>query len=243
MLWAYFKSELLLLTRKKSYLILSIMLPLVFYLIFTALLDLPKEYEAKFYKEYMFSMATFSLSSFCIMTFPLEMIEDKKIGWSKNLFKTPLSPSYYYVGKVMKLMCMFCLAIIALFLTGAFYKGVEMSASEWIGSGLMLWVGSSMFLSMGVLISQIKDIQKASAIANIIYLGLAVLGGLWFPTDQFPDWLKHVSYATPTYNLRELSLSVTTQGVIHFVSLLILAIYCILFISIALIIRKKTEVV
>ncbi|RIO12723.1 ABC transporter permease, partial [Mammaliicoccus sciuri] len=39
MLWAYFKSELLLLTRKKSYLILSIMLPLVFYLIFTALLD------------------------------------------------------------------------------------------------------------------------------------------------------------------------------------------------------------
>ena len=243
MLWAYFKSELLLLTRKKSYLILSIMLPLVFYLIFTALLDLPKEYEAKFYKEYMFSMATFSLSSFCIMTFPLEMIEDKKIGWSKNLFKTPLSPSYYYVGKVMKLMCMFCLAIIALFLTGAFYKGVEMSASEWIGSGLMLWVGSSMFLSMGVLISQIKDIQKASAIANIIYLGLAVLGGLWFPTDQFPDWLKHVSFATPTYNLRELSLSVTTQGGIHFVSLLILAIYCILFISIALIIRKKTEVV
>ena len=171
MLWAYFKSELLLLTRKKSYLILSIMLPLVFYLkselllisrkksylilsimlplvlylIFTAMLDLPKEYETKFYKEYMFSMATFSLSSFCIMTFPLEMIEDKKIGWAKNLFKTPLSPIYYYAGKVMKLMCMFCIAIIALFLVGGLYRGVEMSVGEWMGSGILLWIGASMF--------------------------------------------------------------------------------------------------
>src|SRR5699024_10793140 len=188
MLWAYFKSEFILLSRKKEYLILSIMLTLVFYLIFTALLDLPKEYEAKFYKEYMFSMATFSLSSLCIMTFPLEMIEDKKLGWAKNLFKTPLSPIHYYAGKILKLMCMFCMSIIALFVTGALYKGVEMSIGEWIGSAILLWIGSSMFLSIGVLISQIKDIQKASAIANILYLGLAVIGGLWFPTDQFPNW-------------------------------------------------------
>lgn len=243
MLWAYFKSELLLISRKKSYLILSIMLPLVLYLIFTAMLDLPKEYETKFYKEYMFSMATFSLSSFCIMTFPLEMIEDKKIGWAKNLFKTPLSPIYYYAGKVMKLMCMFCIAIIALFLVGGLYRGVEMSVGEWMGSGILLWIGASMFLSIGILISQMKDLQKASAAANILYLGLAIVGGLWFPTDQFPDWLKEVSYVTPTYNLKELSLSFTTNSGINFESLLILAVYCILFISNALLIRKKTEVI
>ncbi|WP_323703149.1 ABC transporter permease [Mammaliicoccus sp. Dog046] len=243
MLWAYFKFELLLVSRKKSYLTLSIMLPLVFYIIFTAMLDLPKAYETQFYKAYMYSMATFSLSSFCIMTFPLEMIEDNKIGWAKNLFKTPLTPKYYYAGKVLKLMCMFSISIIALFLTGWLYKGVEMSAGEWIGSGLLLWLGSSMFLSIGVLIAQMKDIQKASAIANILYLGLAVVGGLWFPTDQFPDWLKEISYLTPTYNLRELSLSLTTSGGMHVQSLLILMVYCILFISIALIIRKKTEVI
>lgn len=243
MLWAYFKSEIILLSRKKAYLILSIMLPLVFYLIFTAMLDLPKEYEAKFYKEYMFSMATFSLSSFCIMTFPLEMIEDKKLGWAKNLFKTPLSLIHYYAGKIMKLMCMFCMSIIALFVTGALYKGVEMSIGEWIGSAILLWIGSSMFLSIGVLISQIKDIQKASAIANILYLGLAVIGGLWFPTDQFPNWLKEISYLTPTYNLRELSLSFTTSGSFHYESLFILIVYCIIFISTALFIRKKTEVI
>lgn len=243
MLFAYFKSELLLATRKKSYLVLSIILPLVFYLIFTAMLDLPKEYETKFFKEYMFSMATFSLSSFCIMTFPLEMIEDKNNGWAKNLFKTPLSPSYYYIGKVMKLMCMFCVSIIALFLTGAFYKGVEMSASDWIGSGLLLWIGSSMFLSLGVLLSQMKDIQKASTVGNVLYLGLAVAGGLWFPTDQFPDWLKQISYYTPTYNLRELSLSFTTGDGFHYESLLILIAYSIIFLSVALFIRKKTEVI
>ena len=118
-----------------------------------------------------------------------------------------------------------------------------MSIGEWIGSAILLWIGSSMFLSIGVLISQIKDIQKASAIANILYLGLAVIGGLWFPTDQFPNWLKEISYLTPTYNLRELSLSFTTSGSFHYESLFILIVYCIIFISTALFIRKKTEVI
>ena len=41
----------------------------------------------------------------------------------------------------MKLMCMFCLAIIALFLTGAFYKGVEMSKRvDWFRIDVMGWV-------------------------------------------------------------------------------------------------------
>lgn len=243
MLWAYFKFEMLLVSKKKSYLTLSIMLPLIFYIIFTAMLDLPEAYETQFYKAYMYSMATFSLSSFCIMTFPLEMIEDNKIGWAKNLFKTPLTPKHYYAGKVLKLMCMFSVSIIALFLTGWLYKGVDMSVGEWIGSGLLLWLGSSMFLSIGVLIAQMKDMQKASAIANILYLGLALVGGLWFPTDQFPNWLKEISYLTPTYNIREMSLSLTTSGGMHVQSLFILMVYCILFISIALIIRKKTEVI
>lgn len=37
------------------------------------------------------------------------------------------------------------------------------------------------------IISLLNDIQKTSALANIVTIGLAVLGGLWFPINTFPN--------------------------------------------------------
>ena len=92
----------------------------------------------------MFSMATFSLSSFCIMTFPLEMIEDKKIDglkiYSKHLYLQVITMQESNETHVHVLSSHY-----RIIFNRCFYKGVEMSAGEWIGSGLMLWVGSSMF--------------------------------------------------------------------------------------------------
>ncbi|MDO5375921.1 MAG: ABC transporter permease [Staphylococcus rostri] len=243
MFWSYFKYELLMLTRKKAYTILSIGLPLVFYILFTSMISVPKAYEATFYKEYMFSMATYSLSSFCIITFPIELIGDKKYGWVKNLFKTPLSPFHYYLGKTMKIMLLFCLAIILLFLTGAVYKDVSMSMTEWLVSGVLLWLGASSLLSLGVILAQFNDLQTASAISNIVYLALALLGGLWVPVDNFPEWLKQIAYVTPTYHIKELGVSFTTSEGLHLASCYVLVAYAILFLTITYVIRKKTEVI
>jgi ABC-2 type transport system permease protein len=41
-------------------------------------------------------------------------------------------------------------------------------------------------------------------------LGLAVLGGLWFPVALFPHWLRTVSAYTPTYRFAELGTSVAS---------------------------------
>ena len=53
MISTYFKIELKIIFRKKLYLVISILLPVVFYLLFTSILDMPEEAKPKFYKEYM----------------------------------------------------------------------------------------------------------------------------------------------------------------------------------------------
>ena len=45
-----FKIELKIIFRKKLYLVVSIFLPVVFYLLFTSILDMPEEAKLKFYK-------------------------------------------------------------------------------------------------------------------------------------------------------------------------------------------------
>ena len=50
--------------------------------------------------------------NFCMMSFPLDMIEERNNGWYKHLMSTPLKPVHYYLAKVLKTMCQFLVAII-----------------------------------------------------------------------------------------------------------------------------------
>lgn len=242
MMKQYIVTEIRLTLRRRVNLLLAILLPLIFYVIFTSILDLPKGAEKAFNKEYMYSMTAFSLSNFCLMQFPMEMITEKVTGWYKNIIRTPLQPYQYYGAKIFKVMLQFALSIIVIFMVAHFYKNVNMSLAEWLYSGIILWLGASTFLTIGVLIAQLNDVQKASGIGSILYLGLAVIGGLWYPTHQFPEWLRHVSYATPTYNLKKIAFDVGKGDPFSYHAFFILIGYSILFLIVALLIRKRREV-
>lgn len=206
MIATYFKTELKIIFRKKLYLVMSIFLPVVFYLLFTSILDMSEEAKVKFYKEYMYSMTVFSLMNFCLLSFPLDMIEERSHGWYKRLMATPLLSFQYYLVKIIKTMCQFLMAIIIIFSVAHFYKDVHMTVFQWIFSVLALWIGASLFLTLGLIIAQLNDIQKESSFANLLNIALAILGGLWFPVYTFPDWLQSISKRMPTYYLKQLAL-------------------------------------
>lgn len=235
--------ELMDVTKRKSIFIFSIFLPVIFFIIFSSMTQLPDEEMQKFFvRDYMLSMTTFSLTSFALFTFPVEMINDKKEGWSRALFRTPLQPFIYYVCKIIKIMMMYMIAIAVVFFVGRFYKGVEMSFMEWIGCYTALLFGGFIFLTFGLLLAQFKDTQKMSVLANVLYLGLAMLGGLWFPVMTFPDWLKPIAYATPTYHFKNIAAGLFS---VHYPyhSIGIMLLYGAVFVILAMWIRKRTEVI
>lgn len=242
MMLAYLQTEIKVLFRKKLYLIMSIFLPVAFYLLFTSLLDLPSSEAQKFYKEYMYSMTVFSLMSFCLMSFPLDMIEERSNGWFKHLMSTPLTTTKYFIVKILRAMIQFALAIMVIFMVGHFYKNVTMSIQHWILSGLILWLGASLFLTFGLVIAQFKDTQKASSFANLLNLSLAIIGGLWFPVNTFPEWLQHISTKTPTYHLKLIAYDLGKGKGVNVESFSVLIIYSIIFLCIALYINKKRDV-
>ncbi len=213
-----------------------------FYLLFTSILDLPKDAEQLFYKEYMYSMTAFSLSSFCLIQFPIDLINEKTTGWYKNLMRTPLHAYQYYSVKIFKMMFQFILSITLIFVVAYIVNGVTMTLFEWIFSGFILWLGASSFLTVGILLAQINEIQKASSIGNILYLGLAVLGGLWFPVSQFPSWMRKIAYVTPTYHLKQVAYEFGNGVGLNYLSFLVLIIYSILFLAMGLIIQNRKDV-
>ncbi len=225
MILSYLKIEFKVIMRKKTTLILSILFPVIFYILFTSILELPEDVKPKFYKEYMYSMTVYSLLSFSLLTFPLDIINEKQNEWRQRLMVTPFTFTSYYISKVVKTMLQFAIAILVIFMVGHFYKGVAMSAVQWLESGIFLWLGASLLITFGILFSLLNDIQKTSALANIVTIGLAVLGGLWFPINTFPNWLQHVAHVLPSYHLRKLGVDIASNHHINLISFAIILLY------------------
>lgn len=240
---AMLRYEMIDLSQRKSVFILSTLLPVIFFLVFSSVMKIPdKNIQEHFVRDYMLSMTTFSLTSFAIITFPLEMINDKEKGWSRALFRTPLNPSYYYICKVIKILMMYMLSILIVFLVGHFIKGVNMSLIEWLVCYFGLLFGGLIFLTFGILLSQFKDTQKVSTFGNVLYLGLAILGGLWIPVMTFPEWLQPIAKLTPIYNFKNIAAGQFEKSY-PFESIGILLLYAVIFIMMSIWIRRRTEVI
>jgi ABC-2 type transport system permease protein len=77
------------------------------------------------------------------------------------------------------------------------YFGLRLSADWWMAIPVVI-CGTLAFLSIGLVVGSFTTSQQAAtAIANIIILPMAFLGGAFVPLDFAPAWIKDVSYVMP----------------------------------------------
>ncbi len=77
------------------------------------------------------------------------------------------------------------------------YFGLQLTAAWWMTIPLVV-CGILAFMSIGLLVGAIaKTQQAATAIANLIILPMAFLGGAFIPLDFAPDWVRQASYVMP----------------------------------------------
>ena len=77
------------------------------------------------------------------------------------------------------------------------YFGLKLSAYWWVAIPVVL-CGTLAFMAIGLLVGSFaKTQQAATAVANLIILPMAFLGGAFIPLDYAPAWIRDVSYAMP----------------------------------------------
>ena len=109
----------------------------------------------------------------------------------------------------------YLVSILVVFSVGHLVRGVDMSLGSWIGAALLLIVGSVAFVALGLTLTLLPSSQLMSVVGNLLYLGLAVLGGLWMPISLFPDWMQAIGKCLPTYQLMELLKTFLNEGGIN----------------------------
>ena len=236
------KMEFIFTKRNLSNFIMGLGFPVIFFVLFSGMqqFDDPAV-QTRVVKDMLISMTAFSSISFAFFSLPVSIREDENNNYLHLINNSPIKLSEYYIARFIRIIFTFIVSVIVVFIVGHFLRDVNMSAREWIMAGVLMVLGSTTFLGMGLLLSLIQSVEKLSLLANILYLGLAMLGGLWWPTYLFPEWLQNISKVTPTYNLLEFVNKYLKDGVFSFTSFGVLLAYSFGFIILTLVIKRKTE--
>ncbi|TCP28736.1 ABC-2 type transport system permease protein [Scopulibacillus darangshiensis] len=237
------KMEILRILRNPYFVFWSLFMPILFYFIFTKIVNTGAADQSQWQAHYLMSMASFSVMGSAIMTLGIRMVQERTQGWSTFVRITPLSGSVYFFAKMSGQMVIHILSIIVIFIAGALINSVSLSLMAWIGSGLWLLIASLPFLGLGILVGTMKRVDTAAGVSNVVYMLLAITGGLWFPMDILPHFIQAIGKWLPAYNFGNGAWAIVEGKTPNLSNILILTAYLILFMIISNYIRKKQEAV
>lgn len=236
------KAEMLRIIRNPYYVFWSLLMPIMFYFIFTKVVNTGSD-DPTWSAHYLMSMATFSVMGSAIMTLGIRLVQERTQGWTTFIRITPLPGSVYFFGKMFGQTMMHLFSVICIFVAGYLINGVSLSAGQWVLSGLWILIGSLPFLAIGTLVGAMKRVDTASGVSNVIYMALAVAGGMWMPIEILPRLMQKIGYWLPSYNYGNGAWEIVRDSAPHWSNVLILLGYLVVFMLLSVYIRKKQEAV
>lgn len=188
------QAEINRLRRNKRYLLFTLGLPVVLYLIFSKAGK--TVYNIDFAAYYMVAMATFGAFAGALNGNAIRISEERKAGWIRQLRLTPLPASAYVVAKILTSMVTTVPSIVLVMLIGRFEGGVRLPLWQWFVIAVIVWLGSTIFAALAVAVGYRYPPDQAQAITMMLYLLFSILGGIWYP---FTGFIGNISKGTPTF--------------------------------------------
>ncbi|MBP2240851.1 ABC-2 type transport system permease protein [Cytobacillus eiseniae] len=235
------KVEMIRILRNPYFVFWSLFMPIAFYMVFTKIFNSDIQDKEMWQAHYLMSMTTFSVMGSAIMTLGIRLVEERTQGWSMFMRITPLSDHAYFAAKMIGQTVIHIFSIMIIFSAGAIVNGVSLSASEWMLSGLWILIGSLPFLALGTLVGTMKKVDTASGVSNVIYMLLAISGGMWMPIETFPTFIQKIAAWLPSYNFGNGAWEIIRGNSPEWMNFIILFGYLVVFMLLSSYIRKKQE--
>jgi ABC-2 type transport system permease protein len=233
------KAEISRLRRNKRYLIFTVALPVMFYLIFGKTTS--TGYGVSFKAFYMVGMASFGAFSGAFNNNALRISQERKDGWIRQLRLTPLPAYSYVVAKILTSMVTTVPSIVIVLLLGRFYGGVQLPVWKFLVCAIAIWIGTLIFAALAVACGYKLDPDSVQPVVLVVFFFFSIFGGLWFPLSGA---LQKFGEFTPTYQIVKISTDVIGQGTAALVNVIGLVAWFAIFVVLAtLAVRSTAETV
>jgi ABC-2 type transport system permease protein len=132
------------------------------------------------------------------------IVNERSIGWNRQLRVTPLSGWGFMVSKVIAAMAFAAVSIVVTVLVATVGLHASLDPVRWFAAGFGIWCGVIPFALIAILIGQFAKPSFAQPLFMVVFMGLAILGGLWVPLSVMPDWMGTVAHLLPSYWLNRM---------------------------------------
>jgi ABC-2 type transport system permease protein len=128
----------------------------------------------------------------------LGILKDRKNGIWRRLQASPLSKGALLAGKFGSITLISLIILSAVFLAGRLLFGIEVMGSG--GGFLVIFLATALMIAgFGLLVAALgKTEAQCRGFATPLVLGMAILGGAWFPSFMMPEWVRQVSQFIPS---------------------------------------------
>ena len=136
---------------------------------------------------------------FTLTAIATSLFEEKQEGTLKRLLCMPVTRTEILLSKYFFSMTMGIIQLMVLFLFSWAIFDVDIF-TNFFNLVIVIIISASAAVSFGMIItSHATSLSQANGIATLLILVMSAVGGSWFPTFLFPDWLQVVSRFTLTY--------------------------------------------
>lgn len=234
-IWNYGRFEIRRVMRNRRYLLISVGFPLIFYLLYTGVLqggnttrDATKIDGTPWPTYFMVSMAAFGAFS-ATLNWSRVIATERSSGWVRQLQAMPLDSRAYLLTKLVVSFLTTLPVLVLVMGAGALLNHVALPATTWPELLVALAVGSLPFAALGILLGYLLDGDSVQVGTTVALFTLAILGGMLAPVQSFPSIMVNIAHVLPSYHFANLGWNALAGKPLDPVDVAVLAAYTALF--------------
>ncbi len=197
----HFRASLIRLIRTPSYSLVTILVPSAIFVIL-GVTFIENRQEANFA---LGSFSVFAILGIAFFQFGVGIAEDRESPWEQYARVLPVPPITRLLTTILASLVFVTVSIGILIVVGILTTDIGMSVASWFRMFLSVIVGTLPLAAMGLTIGYWCTPKGALPTANLLYVILAFLGGIFFQPSLMPDLLNTISLFTPVRHIVNLT--------------------------------------
>lgn len=200
-------AEIIKSARMPQFIIPTIALPPAFYALFALAMG---QGSAEGATRALATFGVFAVMGPALFGFGANIAAERESGQLELKRLSPMPACAQITAKLAATTAFSFIAFVLLYALGI-AGGVSLSASQWAMLAGVHTLAIIPFALIGLGIGYRLGQKGAIAVANIVFLAMAVLGGLWMPIAVLPQTMQTIAWALPSYHLGEIALMTVGQ--------------------------------
>lgn len=192
-LWLEFRRVL----RNPRTLVLTVVMPAALFLLLSHVVGGGGTNGVSYAAYVMVNMAAYGAVGSALFS-AANIAMERKLGWNRQLRVTSLRPVAYVASKGVVAWLVTLASLVLVYAVG-FAAGVRLPALGWLAVFAGTAVAVVPLVVLGVGVGLLGRVDAVQPIMTVLFLVLALIGGLWFPVQAMPPLLATIAKLTPSY--------------------------------------------